>query len=246
MAEVDYSAEMARLRMRDMPHQLRPREQVERVGVEHVPDDVLLAIILRTGVPGRNVLELARGLIQEFGSLTGLTRASADDIRSRSKGLGPVKVQVLMAALELGRRLGQEIAPRRRKVRSPADVAEVLRPVSRTLENEVFWALLLDATNRLKGRPIDITRGLVDASLVHPREVFRPAVRSSSAAVIIAHNHPSGDPSPSSEDLRITRQVVQAGEVVDIKVLDHIIMGCREEGRELDFLSLREEGLVEF
>ncbi len=246
MEKVDYSVDKISRKVCDMPERLRPREQIERMGVDNVSDDVLLAVILRSGVAGANVLELARGLITEFGSLTLLAQASPDEIVRRTRGMGRVKVQVLMAALEIGRRLLEESTPERYKVKSPSDVAKLLRSAVRTLENEVFWALLLDTRNCVIGRPVDITRGLVNASLVHPREVFRPAVRSSAAAVIIAHNHPSGDPSPSAEDLRITRQLVNAGEVMDIKVLDHVIIGPAVDGRDSDFVSIREEGFVSF
>lgn len=246
MEKVDYSVENISRKVCDMPERLRPREQIERMGVGNVSDDVLLAVILRSGVAGANVLELARGLITEFGSLTLLAQASPDEIVRRTRGMGRVKVQVLMAALEIGRRLLEESTPERYKVRAPSDVADLLRAAVRTLENEVFWAVLLDSRNCVIGRPVDITRGLLNASLVHPREVFRPAVRSSAAAVIIAHNHPSGDPSASAEDLRITRQLVNAGEVMDIKVLDHVIIGPAIEGRQSDFVSIREEGLASF
>ncbi len=246
MGKVDYSVERTSGRVCDMPERMRPREQMERVGVANVSDDVLLAIILRSGVSGANVVDLARGLISEFGSLTALAQASPDEICRRTKGLGKVKVQVLLAALEIGKRLMDESTPERCKVKSPEDVAGLLRPHVRTLENEVFWAVLLDTRNCVIGRPVDITRGLVNASLVHPREVFRPAVGASAAAVIIAHNHPSGDPAPSAEDLRITRQLVKAGEVMDMKVLDHVVIGPAVEGRETDFVSIREEGLVSF
>jgi DNA repair protein RadC len=231
-------------RVRDMPEQLRPREIVERLGIEHVADDVLLAVILRSGVRGVNVLELARRLLNTYGSLTGLAGSSVNELAAE-RGLGRVKAQVLMAALALGRRLGEEQAPARNPVKTPDDVVRVLKDRVRHLDHEVFWVLLLDGKNNLRGRPVDVSRGLLDASLVHPREVFREAIRSATAAVVVAHNHPSGDPSPSAEDIRITRQLVEAGKVVDIRVLDHVVVGRAGPG-EPGYRSLREAGLVTF
>jgi DNA repair protein RadC len=230
--------------VRDLPERLQPREIVERMGVENVPDDVLLAVILRSGVRGTNVLELARRLLQRYGSLTGLASSSLPELRAE-RGMGRVKTQVLMAALALGRRMSEEQAPERRRVKTPHDVMSILRDHVRQLDREVFWVLLLDPRNRLVGRPVEVTHGLLDASLVHPREVFREAIRSATAAVVLAHNHPSGDPAPSAEDVRITRQMISAGKIVDIRVLDHVILG-RERAGMPGYCSLREDGIVEF
>jgi len=228
-----------------MPERLRPREEMERLGVEHVSDDVLLAIILRSGVPGRNVVSLAWSLLKEYGSLTGLAGASVDELQQK-KGMGKVKAQVLMAALELAKRLGDEATPEQHRIKTPDDAAALLRGKAKTLDSEVFWVLRLDAKNCLKGRPLDITRGLLDGSLVHPREVFREAIRSAAAAVVVAHNHPSGDPSPSAEDVRVTKQLVEAGRIIGIMVLDHVIIGRARGGGLKDFFSMREEGIVPF
>jgi len=232
-------------RVRDLPERLRPREEMARVGVEHVSDDLLLAVILRSGVKGISVVDLARRLLKDYGSLTGLAASSVDELAS-TRGMGRVKAQVLMAALEVGRRLHQEATPRRVRIRTPEDVARLLGDECKALEREVFWVLRLDSRNQLKGEPVVVTRGLLDASLVHPREVFREAIRSATAAVVLAHNHPSGDPAPSAEDLRITKQLVEAGTIVDIKVLDHVILGGSGGQDTKPFLSLREEGVVDF
>jgi DNA repair protein RadC len=241
MAQQD-SYSMA-LRVRDLPSRLRPREQMDAIGAEHVADDVLLAVLLRSGVRGASVVDLARRLLNRYGSLTALSRVSLDEL-SGIHGMGRVKAQVVKAALELGRRLAAEQMADAPTVRTPADVAAVLRERARALEVEAFWVLLLDVRNRLRRPPYEVSRGLLDASLVHPREVFKEAIRSVSAAVLIAHNHPSGDPSPSAEDIRITRQMVEAGRVVDIPVLDHVIIG--RPGAANEFFSLRESGLVQF
>ena len=239
---MEYSREPSGQTVRDMPEQLRPRELLEKNGVRWVQDDVLIAVLLRSGVSGMNVVELSRELLKRFGSLSGLAGATISEIAS-VHGMGKVKAQVLVSALELGRRMNAEARPQRRVVKSPGDAASLLRDRARLLEKEVFWVLLLDARNGLKCEPIEVSSGLLDASLVHAREVFRDAVRMACGAVILAHNHPSGDTTPSAEDLRITRQLVDAGKVIDIRVLDHVIVGRGQPG---DYLSLREEGLVAF
>ncbi|MFC1497035.1 DNA repair protein RadC [Verrucomicrobiota bacterium] len=228
-----------------MPKKLQPREELDRVGVEHVSDVVLLSVILRSGVHGMNVVELAVQLLKDYGSFTELTKASIDELAS-VKGMGKVKAQVLMAALEIAKRLSLESVPERCRIKTPEDAACLLREEVRTLEREVFWILMLDTRNHLKRVPVDVTRGLLDASLIHPREVFREAIRSMAAAVVLIHNHPSGDCTPSAEDIRITKQLVAAGQIVDIKVLDHVILGKKAGNDKNDFLSLREQGIVEF
>ncbi|MFO7871362.1 MAG: DNA repair protein RadC [Kiritimatiellia bacterium] len=242
---VDYAIESRSWRIRDIPERLRPREEMERVGPKNVSDDVLLAILLRSGVKGRNVRELASELLRRYGSLTAIASCSIDEL-SRIRGISKVKAQVVAAGLEVGRRLSEEAMPPRVPVRTPEDAAKLLRAEARGLQHEVFWVLLLDNKNYLHRKPLDITRGLLDASLVHPREVFREAVQGPTAAVVLVHNHPSGDPRPSQEDLRITRQLVQAGKIVDIKVLDHVILGDGSSGGRKAFFSMREEGAADF
>jgi DNA repair protein RadC len=229
-----------------MPERMRPREELERVGVANVSDDVLLAVLLRAGTRGKNVADLAREMLVKHGSLTQLGSCSADDLCRDFKGVGRVKAQVILAALELARRLAQESLPKRYRVRTPEDAARLLRDTVRVLSSEVFWVLLLDTKNYLKRPPVEVTRGLLDASLVHPREVFRDAIRCATAAVVVVHNHPSGDPTPSAEDVRITRQLVEAGKVVGISVLDHVVLGKSTQDGSREYMSLREEGLVTF
>lgn len=241
-----YVIERKSMRVCDIPARMRPREEMERLGVENVSDDLLLAIILRSGVPGMNVVDISRALLTHYGSFTAMSRASVDELAGIIKGMGPVKAQVLASALEIARRLGEEKVPFSPSVKCPSDVQHIMRDRIRPLEKEVFWTLRLDARNRLKGEPVEITSGLLDASLVHPREVFREAIRSAAAAVILVHNHPSGDPSPSSEDIRVTKQMIEAGRIVDIKVLDHVIMGADTGGGKGAIVSLREEGVINF
>ena len=245
-AQNEYVIDHRAWRVCDIPERMRPREEMERLGVSNVGDEVLLAILLRAGTRGKNVVDLAREMLIKHGSLTQLASSSVDDLRRDFKGVGPVKAQVLIAALEIARRLAQEALPKRYRVRTPDDAARLLRDTVRVLSNEVFWVLLLDTKNYLKRPPVEVSRGLLDASLVHPREVFRDAVRCSTAAVVVVHNHPSGDPTPSSEDVRITRQLVEAGKVVGIGVLDHVVLGKAAQEGACDYLSLRESGLVTF
>lgn len=231
--------------MRDVPPEERPREIFDRVGPENMTDKQLLALILRSGVRGRSVADLAEGLLQEYGSLSALAEVSTSDLAS-IKGMGRVRAQVLKATFELARRLAARGDAAPVPIRTPADAAAIMRSEALGLDVECFWVLLLDRRYRLRRPPLRVTRGILDSSLIHPREVFKEAVRTSSAAVVLVHNHPSGDPSPSAEDLRITRQLVEAGKVMDIEVLDHIIIGRAEQGRSSDYVSIRETGLVAF
>lgn len=241
----EYAAGSIPLRVRDMPAKLRPREEFERVGAGNVSDAVLLALILRTGSSGRNVVEVARQLLATFGSLTALARASVRELQAVDS-VGPVKAQIIKAAMELAQRLTREHIGERPLVTTPEQAAAVLRERARVLQHEVFWALMLDTKNRLIGEPQQISEGTLNSSLVHPRELFKRALQHSCAAMILAHNHPSGDPTPSAEDIKVTRQLIGAGEVMGIKVLDHIIIGHRRTHADTDFLSVREAGLVHF
>ena len=243
-----YTISSGALRLRDLPAPLRPREEMDRVGVANLSDVSLLALLLKSGTSGLNVVELATRVLKKYGSLTGLASASVDELVGdpEIKGLGKVKAQVVMAALEIGRRLHRESLPRRYKIRAPADVVTLLADRVRVLDHEVFWVLHLDAKNNLKSDPQVVSQGILDASLVHPREVFREAIRASTAAVVLAHNHPSGEPTPSADDLRITRQLVEAGRIIDIRVLDHIVMGKRGHRDGPDYVSMQEQGLIAF
>ncbi len=232
-------------RVADVPLRQRPREQFDRLGPRAVSEDVLLALILRSGAKGVSVIDLAHRLLADYGSLTALAQVSTDEL-AKYRGMGRVKAQVLKAALELAGRLSEEALPERHMVKTPEDAARVLRDKARSREEEAFWVLLLDSRCRMHRPPVEISTGLLDASLVHPREVFKEAIRSSSAAVIVVHNHPSGDPTPSAEDIRISEQLVKAGQVVDIKVLDHVILGRSSPARPVDHFSVREAGLVNF
>ena len=245
LADTTYKIATSDWTVHEMPERIRPREEAERVGVENVADDVLLSLLLRTGVTGLNVVDMARGLMRRYGTLTNLASTSVEEL-SQLRGIGRGKAQIIKAALEIGKRLNAELVPKGIKIRTPQDVLRLLVDRARILDYEMFWALLLDSKNVLKCQPVDVSAGLLDASLVHPREVFREAIRSATAAVVLAHNHPSGDPTPSAEDIRITKQLAAAGRIVDIKVLDHVIIGKRDGVGNESYVSMREAGLVEF
>jgi DNA repair protein RadC len=229
-----------------MPERIRPREEFERLGAANVSDTVLISLLLRTGVAGNNVVELSQSILAHYGSLTALAQATVEDLMANFKGLGKVKAQIVKTAFELARRMMDEKAAEQPHITTPDRVAAVLRERARLLEQEIFWVLMLNTKTRLVRPPVDVTQGLLNSSQVHPREVFKEAIRNNCAAVILAHNHPSGDPAPSSDDLKITRRLVEVGRIVDIQVLDHVIIGRNRAAGSGDFVSLREAGLVEF
>lgn len=245
MADDIYRINPSYYRVADVPASERPRELLDKYGAASVPAEVLLAVILRSGVRGSNVIEIAKELIRHYGSLTELAKADVDQLAA-IRGMGKIKAQVLKSSFELARRLADEKSETMVSIQTPEDAVSFLREEARLLDKERFWVLFLDGKNRLKGRPRVISEGILNASLVHPREVFRGAITGSSAAVIIAHNHPSGDPAPSSEDIKLTRQLVDAGKILGIQVLDHIIVGRKGMRGEKGFLSMREEQIVSF
>lgn len=221
--------------IRDLAAEDRPRERLVQVGAQAVSTGELLAIILRTGARGESVLRLAERLLVEFGSLPGISRASITEL-TRVHGIGEAKAVEIKAALEIGRRLVSSAPEERPRVTSPADAANLLKSEMMFLEQEHLRVVLLDTRNRVLRMPT-IYVGSLNSSVVRVGELFRAAIRENAAALIVAHNHPSGDPSPSPEDIRVTRQIVEAGKLLDIDVLDHIVIG------RPSFVSLKERGL---
>jgi DNA repair protein RadC len=219
----------------DMPAGERPRERLQHYGPEALSTAELMAILLRTGSRGENVLDLATRLLIEFDGLGGLTRASFSEL-SAVKGVGQAKAAQLKAGLEIGRRLLIAAPHERPQITSPADAANLLMLEMGHLEQEHLRVLLLDTKNRVLASP-NIYKGNVNTSVIRIAELFREAIRHNSTALIVAHNHPSGDPTPSPEDVRVTRQLVEAGKLLDVEVLDHLIIG---QGR---YVSLKERGL---
>lgn len=212
----------------------RPRERLLEGGEDSLSDGELLALILQSGLRGENALDLARRLLLVFEGLRGVARASWREI-VQVRGVGPAKAARIRAALALGRRARAVFGDRPGPYLAAKDVFDRLGPRLSLKEKETFYALHLDSKNRLV-REEAISVGTLTASLVHPREVFRGAIRESAAAVIVAHNHPSGDPTPSPEDLEVTARLRSAGEVIGIPLLDHIIIGTDR------FVSLAEKG----
>ena len=221
--------------IKELPVSERPRERLKKYGAASLSTAELLAIILRTGVGGESVLNLAARLLARFKGLTGLARASFAELCAE-KGVGVAKAAQLKAALELGRRLLIASPEERPQVRSPADAANLLMLEMGLLEQEHMRLILLDAKNRVLDTPT-IYIGSLHTSAIRVGELFREAVRGNCAAIIVAHNHPSGDPTPSPEDVKVTEQIVAAGKLLDIEVLDHLIIGRQR------YVSLKERGL---
>ncbi len=211
------------LTVKDMPEGERPRERLQHYGAQALSTAELLAIILRTGVGGENVVHLAERLLARFDGLPGLAQASFAEL-CQVKGIGPVKVTQVKAALELGRRLLVAAPQERPLIQSPADVAHLVGSEMAFLPQEEFWVLHLDTRNRVM-RVQRLYRGSLNQATVRVAEVYRDAVRNNAAAIIVVHNHPSGDPTPSPQDVALTRALAEAGRLLDLPLLDHVIIG---------------------
>ncbi len=205
------------------PRWERPRERLRRDGAEALSLIELLAVVLRTGAPGVPSLRLGADLLRRFGSLERLARA-ADGEFLQVAGMGPVKIASLRAAFELGSRLARAPLNPGERFQSPEQVYAHFGPRLRQVRQELFYVLLLDSRQRLISE-VEVSRGSLNQSLVHPREVFAPALRESAAAILVIHNHPSGDPDPSREDHEVTRRLAQAGEILGVRLLDHVVIG---------------------
>jgi DNA repair protein RadC len=221
--------------IKDLPSGERPRERLLHYGAAALSSVELLAIILRTGTHDENVIRVAQRLLATFGGLTGLAKANTAELTSE-KGLGPAKAAQLKAALEMGKRLLVESPDERPQIRSPADAANIVMSEMGLLDQEHLRTMLLDTKNRVLATPT-IYVGSLNTSLIRVGELFREAIRSNCASLIVLHNHPSGDPTPSPEDVAVTRQIVEAGKLLDVEVLDHLVIGRQR------FVSLKERGL---
>ena len=230
---------METAKLQEMPPDERPREKAERHGLDSLSDAELLAIFIRTGVPGKNALQVARDLLRDCVSFGELARCSPKEIRRLAKGIGPAKSLEMAAAFEIGKRLakGKALAP---VLDTPERIYQAFGKEFMALRQESLRALLLDARLRLI-RAEEITRGSVSECMAHPREIFRQAMIHSAYAVVVLHNHPSGDPSPSAADIRITRSLREAAQLLQIHLADHIILGSPDGGR-LPYYSFKEAG----
>jgi DNA repair protein RadC len=221
--------------IKDLPVGERPRERLKKYGAGSLSNAELLAIILRTGVGGENVLNLATRLLAKFSGLIGLARASFSELCAE-KGIGVAKAAQLKAAMELGRRLLIASPEERLQVKSPVDAANLMMMEMGTLEQEHMRLILLDSKNYVLDTPT-MYIGSLNTSVIRVGELFREAIKQNCAAMIVVHNHPSGDPTPSSEDVAVTELITQAGQLLDIDVLDHLIIGQQR------YVSLKERGL---
>lgn len=222
--------------MRDLPADERPRERLERYGPGALGTPELLAIILRVGNARVSALQLAQQLVSKYGGLRGVAAASVQEL-SEVSGIGLAKACQLKAAFELGKRLATSSDAPRPVISSPLDAVNLVMEEMRYYPEEHFKTIFLDTRHQVIGAE-ETSKGTLSASLVHPREVFKAAIKATAAAVLLAHNHPSGDPTPSKEDLALTARLVQTGELVGIPVLDHLIIG---DGR---YVSLKDKGFV--
>ena len=222
-------------RIADLDSSDRPRERLFNLGATSLSNAELLAILLRAGIKGLNVLQLAQKLLLDMGGLSGLHQAPLEALCER-RGIGPAKAAQLKAAIELGRRLSIASPEERPVIQSPEDAATLLLYEMGALEQEHLRVLLLDTRNRVL-RTKEVYRGSLNSSTIRIGEIFRDAIHANSAAIIVAHNHPSGDPTPSAEDVHVTKALVEAGGLLDIEVLDHLIIGknC--------YVSLKSKGL---
>ena len=231
---------MSQLKIREMPREERPREKLAAHGATALTDPELIAILLRTGVPGANAIEVARKLLKDYGSLGGLSRCTVDEL-STIRGVGFAKAVQLVAAFGLAQRLARETLAKQ-KIDSPELVNELVGPEMRRLRKESLRVILLDTRYHLI-RVEEVSIGSVNESIAHPRDVFRPALVASAYAVIVVHNHPSGDASPSQTDHSLTRRLAEAAELLQIKLLDHIIIGAPADGNP-GYFSFNEAGVL--
>ena len=222
-------------RITDLAVEERPRERLAMLGPQSLTTAELLAILLRVGVPGESAVQVGQRLLQTFGGISGLHKASFVEL-SHQHGIKLAKAAQIKAAIELGHRLVLESPEERPTVHSPADAAALVQYEMSALEQEELRVLLLDTRNRVLHIET-VYRGSVNSSQVRVAEIFKAAIRRNALNIIVIHNHPSGDPTPSPDDVAITRAILEAGKLLDVSVLDHIIVGS---GR---FISLKERGL---
>jgi DNA repair protein RadC len=222
-------------RIADLQEADRPRERLGALGPQALSNAELIAILLRVGVHGENAVQVGQRLLQKFGGISGLHRAPFAEL-CRQHGIANAKAAQIKAAIELGRRLTLEAPEERPAINSPADAAQLVLYEMQALEQEHLRVLLLDRRNKVL-EVVEVYRGSVNSSQVRVGEVFKEAIRKNASGIVVVHNHPSGDPTPSPDDVAVTRAIVQAGKLLDVDVLDHLVIG---QGR---WVSLKERGL---
>lgn len=224
------------LTVKDLPTEIRPRERLFEQGAASLSDAELIAIIIGTGAKEETSLQLSQRILQEFENLGKIGRASLEEL-SKLRGIGRAKAAQLMASIEMGRRLSRVPSETRVSINRPDQLADILMAEMRYLDREHFRAVVLNTKNEIL-KILDISIGSLNSSIVHPRELYKTVLKHNGAALIVAHNHPSGDPEPSSEDIRLTKRLNEAGRILGIELLDHLILG---DGR---FVSLKERGII--
>lgn len=227
-------------RIKDIPASERPRERLAANGADSLGSSDLIAILLRTGLQGKSALVIGQELLAKFQTLDRLSQASVKELCT-VKGIGRDKAVTLQAAFTLARRMAAEIRAESPMLDTPERIADLLREDARGYEVEHFLVLLLNTRRRLI-RMERISQGTLDAIHVHAREVFKHAISANAAAIVLVHNHPSGDPTPSEADIKVTRDLIRAGQLLKIEVLDHVILGRKTTERARDYASLRELG----
>ncbi|CUT02132.1 DNA repair protein RadC [Candidatus Kryptobacter tengchongensis] len=215
--ETDY-----RVRIKDLPPETRPREKFIKFGPQSVSNAELLAILIGSGTKKISAIDLANKILSDAGSLRELARKGLGDLK-KYKGIGLKKAVVISAAFELSRRIQSEPALERPQITSPDDIARIFIPRLADLNKEILIVVLLNTANKVI-RDVVVSEGNLNSSVIHPREVFKPAIDELSASIILVHNHPSGNPEPSRMDIEVTKQIYQAGEILGIKLLDHVII----------------------
>jgi DNA repair protein RadC len=222
-------------RIKDLAESERPRERLASLGPQALSNAELLAILLRVGVAGESAVQVGQRLLHNFGGLAGIHRADFEEVCNQ-RGIGPAKAAQIKAAIELGRRLSLESPEERPSIHSPEDAAALVRYELSALEQEHLRVMLLDVRNRVLDI-VEVYQGSLNSSQVRVGELFKAAIRRNAAAIVVVHNHPSGDPTPSPDDIAITRAIVQAGKILDVDVLDHLVIGGGK------YISLKERGI---
>jgi DNA repair protein RadC len=228
------------LRIKDQPASERPRERLAAKGPSALSDAELIAILLRAGLRGANAVEIGAQLLRKFGSLQALARASVEDLK-KVRGIGRDKAVTLLAAFTLAHKMAEELQRESPVLDNPEAVVALLRGQNLIKDVETLQVLLLNTRRRLIRVEL-VSDGTIDTLLVHAREVFRYAIAANASAIVLAHNHPSGDPTPSEADIKVTRDLIRAGQLLKIDVLDHVILGRATPERAKDYVSLRELG----